>query len=79
MFSSMISEETSENKVILHTAAGVLVLFGAFLLCVVIKSDPLGGMRLSPHSLAAGVIGIIAGMPLAVFRVALWSEDMRTR
>lgn len=79
LFLTMFSEETADTKVLLHTAAGVLVLFGAFLLCVLIKSDPLGGMRLGPHSLAAGVVGLIAGMPLVVFRVFLWSEEMRAR
>lgn len=75
----MLSEETPTNKVILSVAAGTLVLFGAFLLCVLVRSDPLGGMRFTPHSLAAGVIGLIGGLPLVVFRVALWSEYMRAR
>jgi hypothetical protein len=79
LLANLLSEETPTNKVIMAAAAGSLVLFAAFCLCVVLKIDPAGGMRPNLHSAAAAVIGLIGGMPLVVFRVALWSDDMRSR
>lgn len=74
---SMLNSETGGAKVLMALVAGGAVTLAASGICWFCHSDLAGGASLSPHSLHAAGVGLVAGIPLAASRLLFWSDGAR--